>query len=398
MIYFISNFERSDFMLFPYKVSKLTTDEIEVFKKYFSDNGEYTFEGVWFRSQNKINKVNSGYIDETTRRRRTLHYRHVFYIENDYLMVKSSYIYLSVRLPIFEYKEYLADKIETLLKNGYEYNGNYYKKDSVIIDLKEYDIHPDDEVVDGYRTLDIVVKSDNLDDTLEFYKQVWKLQVKGIREKDKRGVPKYATSFEEIKKYLPAQVELGCGPSIEAGVMPLYYLHEIYKVQKHSDGSFYFGKDDDLVNQIASKDFKKFDEFYSIIIKCIKAKPTEFHKKLKKMYDDRLLLGTLLNNNFDHICERVGIHEKILRVYNIENYFPKIDFDKNVKSLLCIGTHADRRGVQKQAREKGLKIIYVDPEGFYTESGFEDYLIEGAREGDIIFKMKSSDFANMVDE
>ena len=94
-------------MKFPYKVSKFTKDEIDVFNNYFANNNEYIFEGVWFRSQNKENKINSGYVDDTTKRRRTLHYRHTFYIENDYLMVKDSYIYLSVRLPLDEYYDYV---------------------------------------------------------------------------------------------------------------------------------------------------------------------------------------------------------------------------------------------------------------------------------------------------
>ena len=203
-------------------------------------------------------------------------------------------------------------------------------------------------------------------------------------------------SFDEITKYLPAQVELGCGPSIEAGIMPLYYLHEIYKVQRHSDGKFYFGEEDDLVQQIITRDNKKFDEFYKIIVNCIKAEPTIFHKKIKEMYNKQLLVGDLLNNNFDHICERIGIKERILRVYNIENYFPIINFDSKAKALICIGTHADRRGVQKQARKKGLKIIYIDPEGFETINGFEHYPIEGAKDEDLILKMSASDFANII--
>ena len=386
------------FMFFPYKVCKLSDQQIDVFNNYFANNGEYVFEGIWFRSQNEINKLNSGYIDDSTRRRRTLHYRHVFYIEDKYLTVKSSYIYLSVRLPIIEYNEYIKGIREALEKSSYMYINSEYQKEDVNIIIKEYEKHPEEEYITNYKVVDIVVKSNNLNNIESFYNQVWKLQVKGIREKDPRGNPKYINSFDEIKKYLPAQVELGCGPSIEAGIMPLYYLHEIYKVQRHSDGKFYFGKEDNLIKQVIINDRKKFDEFYEIIVKCLKAKPTLFHNKLKQMYDENLLVGDLLNNNFDHICDRIGIKEKILRVYNIENYFPKIEFDSRAKSLICIGTHADRRGVQKQARNKHLKIIYVDPEGFNTEHGFEDYPIEGAIDDDLILKMTANDFANVIDK
>ena len=192
-------------------------------------------------------------------------------------------------------------------------------------------------------------------------------------------------------------VELGCGPSIEAGVMPLYKLHEIYKVQRHSDGKFYFGTSDTLIKQIIEKDNVKFDEFYEIIAECIKAKPTNFHYNLKKMYDKKLFTMNLFNNNFDRLCKRIGINENVLRVYNIENYFPKVIFDKDIKALLCIGTHADRRLIQRQARNQGLKIIYVDPEGFNTDNEFFKYEIEGAKDEDYILKMTASEFSQVLE-
>lgn len=384
-------------MKFPYKICKLTNNEVNIFNKYFATKDEFVFEGIWFRSQEEVNKNVSGYIDNTTRNRRTIHYNHVFYVKDNYLMVKSSYIYLSIRLNNNEYDKYLNDIINTLENNNYIKNNNIYIKDNLNIMINKYDKHPYDEIIDNYKTVDIIVKSDNLNNTDKLFNQVWNLQVKGIRERDTRGNPKYINDFNELKEYFPMAVELGCGPSIEAGVMPLYKLHEIYKVQRHSDGKFYFGKDDDLILQIIKKDKDKFDEFYEMMIMCIKAKPTLFHKKLKKMYEKNILKGDLLNNNFDRLCKRIGIKEKILRVYNIENYFPKIEFDKNIKSLICVGTHADRRGVQKQAREKGLKIIYIDPEGFETGNGFEEYLIEGASDNDLIFRVSANSFANLID-
>lgn len=334
-------------MKFPYKICKLTNNEVNIFNKYFATKGEFVFEGIWFRSQEEVNKNVSGYIDNTTRNRRTIHYNHVFYVKDNYLMVKSSYIYLSIRLNSNEYDKYLNDIINTLENNNYIKNNNIYIKDNLNIMINKYDKNPYDEIIDNYKTVDIIVKSDNLNNTDKLFNQVWNLQVKGIRERDTRGNPKYINDFNELKEYFPMAVELGCGPSIEAGVMPLYKLHEIYKVQRHSDGKFYFGTSDTLIKQIIEKDNVKFDEFYEIIAECIKAKPTNFHYNLKKMYDKKLFTMNLFNNNFDRLCKRIGINENILRVYNIENYFPKVIFDKDVKALLCIGTHADRRLIQR---------------------------------------------------
>lgn len=384
-------------MKFPYKICKLTNNEVNIFNKYFATKGEFIFEGIWFRSQEEVNKNVSGYIDNTTRNRRTIHYNHVFYIKDNYLMVKSSYIYLSIRLNNNEYDKYLNDIINTLENNNYIKNNNIYIKDNLNIMINKYDKHPYDEIIDNYKTVDIIVKSDNLNNTDKLFNQVWNLQVKGIRERDTRGNPKYINDFNELKEYFPMAVELGCGPSIEAGVMPLYKLHEIYKVQRHSDGKFYFGTSDTLIKQIIEKDNVKFDEFYEIIAECIKAKPTNFHYNLKKMYDKKLFTMNLFNNNFDRLCKRIGINETILRVYNIENYFPKVIFDKDIKALLCIGTHADRRFIQRQARNQGLKIIYVDPEGFNTDNEFFKYEIEGAKDEDYILKMTASEFSQVLE-
>ena len=312
-------------------------------------------------------------------------------------MVKSSYIYLSIRLNNNEYDKYLNDIINTLENNNYMKNNNIYIKDNLNIIINKYDKHPYDEIIDNYKTVDIIVKSDNLNNTDKLFNQVWNLQVKGIRERDTRGNPKYINDFNELKEYFPMAVELGCGPSIEAGVMPLYKLHEIYKVQRHSDGKFYFGTSDTLIKQIIEKDNVKFDEFYKIIAECIKAKPTNFHYNLKKMYDKKLFTMNLFNNNFDRLCKRIDINENILRVYNIENYFPKVTFDKDIKALLCIGTHADRRFIQRQARNQGLKIIYVDPEGFNTDNEFFKYEIEGAKDEDYILKMTASEFSQVLE-
>lgn len=384
-------------MKFPYKICKLTNNEVNIFNKYFATKGEFVFEGIWFRSQEEVNKNVSGYIDNTTRNRRTIHYNHVFYVKDNYLMVKSSYIYLSIRLNNNEYDKYLNDIINTLENNNYIKNNNIYIKDNLNIMINKYDKHPYDEIIDNYKTVDIIVKSDNLNNTDKLFNQVWNLQVKGIRERDTRGNPKYINDFNELKEYFPMAVELGCGPSIEAGVMPLYKLHEIYKVQRHSDGKFYFGTSDTLIKQIIEKDNVKFDEFYEIIAECIKAKPTNFHYNLKKMYDKKLFTMNLFNNNFDRLCKRIDINENILRVYNIENYFPKVTFDKDIKALLCIGTHADRRFIQRQARNQGLKIIYVDPEGFNTDNKFFKYEIEGAKDEDYILKMTASEFSQILE-
>ena len=106
----------------------------------------------------------------------------------------------------------------------------------------------------------------------------------------------------------------------------------------------------------------------------------------------------MFNNNFDRLVRRMDIPEKILRIYDINDYIADCDFDTGVKSLVWMGCHADRRQVQRQARKHGLKIIFIDPEGFYTKDGFDPYPIEGPQDDDIILKMTFEEAMNKLGE
>ena len=66
-------------------------------------------------------------------------------------MVKSSYIYLSIRLNNNEYDKYLNDIINTLENNNYIKNNNIYIKDNLNIMINKYDKHPYDEIIDNYK-------------------------------------------------------------------------------------------------------------------------------------------------------------------------------------------------------------------------------------------------------
>ena len=69
---------------------------------------------------------------------------------------------------------------------------------------------------------------------------------------------------------------------------------------------------------------------------------------------------------------------------------PHMDYPEEARSLLVLGLHADRRAVQARARERGLKVFYVDAEGV-TENGiYKPYPIEGAREGDVVVRSKAT--------
>lgn len=69
------------------------------------------------------------------------------------------------------------------------------------------------------------------------------------------------------------------------------------------------------------------------------------------------------------ISSYIDLKEKYVRRFEEFQIVPEIEFHPDARSLLVVGAHADRRRVEKQAREKGLQVIYVDPEGYLNPSG-----------------------------
>lgn len=393
-------------MKFPYIVCELTNEEENIFEEhYLEGKSAFNIEGLWRRSQSEKNKNSSHWRDKNDNRRRIIYYSDNYEIlrkgDNIYLCIASSCIYLSVRLLVNEMNDYMNRIYNELSNQGYYKKDGSYIKDDIVVTIKEYKDHPIDiknnTAHDGYVSTDIEIRSDNYQDK-SYYDRIWNIWEIGIRDRNKRGNPQYINKISEIKDLFPAQIEMGCGPSIEAGIPPLHYMHEVYKVQRHEDGTFYFGKEDSFVVDLLKNTHEKYEEFSNMIRKAIKADITDFYKTVAKMYEQELFVGTLFNNNFDRLIQRLGINELLLRVYVPENYHPTIEFDPKAKSLICIGTHADRRGIQQQAREKGLKIIYVDPEAFLAEDGIEKYPIEGAQNEDIILQMTAGQFAKLLKE
>ena len=115
--------------MFPLKICHLTTEEINIFNHNYAQNGEFTFEGVWFRSQNEINKESSLWQDETSNRRRTIHFRHTFTIKDNDLVMTKSYLYLSVRLEDEAYQKYIHKIKTSLNQNNYLLHDDIYEKD-----------------------------------------------------------------------------------------------------------------------------------------------------------------------------------------------------------------------------------------------------------------------------
>lgn len=124
--------------------------------------------------------------------------------------------------------------------------------------------------------------------------------------------------------------------------------------------------------------------------KIISVKPNSFYETLKKLYDSGFVVGPVITNNFDGLIRQAGIPEKYVRKYS-DSIFPDIVFHKEAKSLIVVGTHADRRHIQQSARRNKLKVIYIDPEGYYRKDGsFACCPLESIKKGDILIREPAS--------
>jgi len=86
--------------------------------------------------------------------------------------------------------------------------------------------------------------------------------------------------------------------------------------------------------------------------------------------------------------KHTGVAEHPL--YGFDIVYPTLNFTG--KSLLVIGSHADRRLVREQARNAGMQIIFVDPELYEGQP----YAVEDAQDNDLIIRLKASEFAEQI--
>lgn len=184
---------------------------------------------------------------------------------------------------------------------------------------------------------------------------------------------------------------MGCGPSIEAGIPPLHYLHRVYRVTQREDDALTQGhaftlrpSQDTLIRELILDPEAKAAELTRMFAAVVTAEPTPAHHALAALADAGVMTGPVINHSFDVLPARAGLAEQFVRRY--DQKFPPVEWGEGVKALLVVGLHADRRAVQARARERGLPVFYVDTEGLEEHGRFREYLIEGAREGDTIVR------------
>jgi len=353
-------------------------------------------ESIWRRHQHPSNARLSGWTGPEDQRRRIVHFHDEYGIEGLSFLLRRPYLWLHLSLPAADIDEYestirLGLREGNWLADGREQarglDQERFRRGDLVARLVRCSVHPEDakrgrSLPPGYESLELWLTTDGCSRPDGWDERPWKVFFEvGLRKTLQRGSPTII-SPEQIAEHLPAQLELGCGPSIAAGIPHLSGLHRIYGVSLPDYGFIFRAKQDGLLDVLRSPE-KKYAEMTDIYRACAVAEGTEFHEVIVDFAKRGLVVGPVITNNFDCLASDRGLPEISLRNYDWGPYYPQIDYDARARSLLVVGVHADRRLVQMRARERGLRVIFVDPERYIAPDGrVINYPVEAPQDED----------------
>lgn len=361
-------------------------------------------ESIWRRHQDERNARLSGWKSPDDRRRRLVHFYDEYGVHGDQFVLKGTHVWVSLTLPEVEVAAYEARILAGAAAGGWSTapsRGAWrtWRRGDLEARVAIVQRHEEDErrgytLPPTYRSLTFMVRSRDYETpaNLEQRPFRWFHDV-GMRPMLSAGAPTEIEP-EGLAEFFPAQLELGCGPSTEAGIPHLSNLHRIYGVSR-GDFSFIFNPEDDRLLDVLDTPEAKYGQMTEIYRQCLTAEPTVFYHAIRELANRRLLVGPVITNNFDCLCAEMGLEETSLRRYDTEPYFQmmrsapgkSIEFDPRAKSLLVVGVHADRRLAQLVARERGLTVLYVDPETYRDPAGrLMRYPVEAPQSGDMIVR------------
>ncbi|MFD7975283.1 hypothetical protein [Streptomyces sp. NPDC059071] len=390
-------------MFFPHPViEQLDNAQVEAWNTHFAgtahERPRAIEEGIWRRTQEPANAEQSGWTEDASGRRRVVHYRYRYDLDYTYpvprLVLADLYLYHSVLAPAAEIEAYLTRIGSWLGQGRWEKEDGVWAKGDLRVTITEYDQHPQDkragrDTPEGFRSVDVAFLSDEFDVPRTVRQLPWNVLAGGMRVKEQRGEPTIAEDLSELLDYMPFMVEIGCGSSIEAGVPPLHFLHEVYRVTERKDNTLTQShrftmrpEDDTLIEEMLTDPTAKAEQLTAMFKMAFEAQPTEAHHILKELRDAGHMVGPVVQHNFDLLAARAGLPECFVRRY--DQKIPPIPFDERAKALFVIGCHADRRAVQARARALGMKVFFLDPEGLMENGEWKSYPVEGAREGDVV--------------
>lgn len=321
--------------------------------------GGWVREAVWRRHQCPENRHESGW-GGGFQRRRLVHVRDVYDFNTYGFVLTQAYTWVHLRLPPEEMRLYE------------QFLGNHLGDDRGDLQLN---------IRRQADTLEVSVSS--FTPPPELQQRPWNVFSYGVRERLPKEPPQELASVRELLRLAPFQIELGCGPSTEAGIPELSYFHKLYCTQ--DEGFIFQLARDKLFQQLLANPEGFYRDATRPHLMCLEASPTRFYHALRAMRDRGEVKEPILTNNFDGLCRSVELEEHNL--YGFDTIYPEITF--TAPSLLVIGSHADRRKVRQQAREQGVRVVFLDPESY----GGKPYPVEDTRAGDFILRVTADEFA-----
>lgn len=353
-------------------------------------------ESIWRRHQHPVNAKLSGWTGPDDKKRRLLHFFDEYGVEDRAFVLRNAYLVMNVTLPREHVDEYEQTILEGLRRGEWkESSGRRFLRGDLEATLTRRAIHPMDverrhPIPANFENLDVVVKTASYQPPPGWAERPWRVFFDvGLRKTLPRQAPTLIEP-ERLKDFFPAQLELGCGPSIEAGIPHLSTLHRIYGVSQANYGFIFRAQHDGLLSLFEDPE-TKYREMTDIYRACLVAGSTDFYRELSTLHRAGHLVGPVITNNFDSQCAVLGLPEVSLRRYDWGPYYPTIDYDPRAKSLLVVGVHADRRLVQLRARERGLTVVYVDPEAYVAPDGGRiPYPVEAPQAADFFVRTTAS--------
>lgn len=152
----------------------------------------------------------------------------------------------------------------------------------------------------------------------------------------------------------------GSGLSYESGLPMLKEVHDLFWVDDNYQGFCLGAKD--LLPSLLTKDLEDmFRQFAGWHVKAAKAHPSEAHKCLFQLRRSNFL-HDVYTDNIDKLFVLAGFDDCIqVRGSGVVNEFFPVHFHADSNALLVVGVSADRRGIIAQARQRGLRIIVINP-------------------------------------
>ncbi|MGK5558905.1 hypothetical protein ACSNOI_45620, partial [Actinomadura kijaniata] len=321
--------------VFPHPVTgPLDGDLIDRWNRYFAGDHERdrtVEEGLWRRTQEPANIEQSRWAGPGDARRRMVHYHYRYDLHDSaggtVLAMVGLYLSHSVTAPAAEIAVHRKQLADSFTAGGWvQVDDGLWALGDLRCRLTAHTVHPEDAAArrrlpEHYRSLDLVLTSDGYWPDEDTRAMPWQVLAAGMRIPEQRGNPELVTDLSALAEFTPFMVEMGCGPSTEAGIPPLHRLHEVYRVTiRDHDDAFTtvhpFTLDpvtDPLPHELLRGPERKLPELTEMFTACFMADPTPAHGALARMADAGHIVGPIITHNFDVLCGRAGLAEHYVR-------------------------------------------------------------------------------------